>query len=111
MARGRRAIAEKPGPSARKAGYRVAADFFTTRRGSLPTAGRHPYEHHAIIHCIHSIAGASVLAIFGLSAQAQTVQIAIAGPMSGSVAQYGDMVKAGVLTAIEQINAAGGAGG
>ena len=31
--------------------------------------------------------------------------------MSGSVAQYGDMVKAGALTAIEQINAAGGAGG
>ncbi|MDI9712664.1 ABC transporter substrate-binding protein, partial [Acinetobacter baumannii] len=39
------------------------------------------------------------------------VKIAIAGPMSGSVAQYGDMVKAGALTAIEQINAAGGAGG
>lgn len=31
--------------------------------------------------------------------------------MSGAVAQYGDMVKAGALTAIEQINAAGGAGG
>ncbi|MCW5236496.1 branched-chain amino acid ABC transporter substrate-binding protein [Verminephrobacter eiseniae] len=60
---------------------------------------------------IHSIAAASILAVLGLSAQAQTVQIAIAGPMSGSVAQYGDMVKAGVLTAIEQINAAGGAGG
>src|SRR6218665_1737064 len=46
----------------------------------------------------HSIAAASVLAIFGLSPQAQTVQIAIAGPMSASVAQYRDILKAGVLT-------------
>jgi branched-chain amino acid transport system substrate-binding protein len=44
-------------------------------------------------------------------AQAETVKIAIAGPMTGAVAQYGDMVKAGALTAIEQINAAGGPGG
>jgi len=57
------------------------------------------------------IAVASTLAILGLSAHAQTVKIAVAGPMSGSIAQYGDMAKAGVLTAIEQINAAGGAGG
>jgi branched-chain amino acid transport system substrate-binding protein len=43
--------------------------------------------------------------------QAETVKIAIAGPQTGTVAQYGDMVRAGALTAIEQINAAGGAGG
>jgi branched-chain amino acid transport system substrate-binding protein len=58
---------------------------------------------------------AAVLATAGLaaftSANAETIKIAIAGPMSGSVAQYGDMVKAGALTAIEQINAAGGANG
>lgn len=62
-----------------------------------------------------STALAAVLATAGLaaftSANAETVKIAIAGPMSGSVAQYGDMVKAGALTAIEQINAAGGANG
>jgi branched-chain amino acid transport system substrate-binding protein len=54
-------------------------------------------------------------AVLALSAsgvvQAETVKIAIAGPQTGTVAQYGDMVKAGALTAIEQINAAGGAGG
>lgn len=62
-----------------------------------------------------STAMAAVIATAGLTAaslaHAETVKIAIAGPMSGSVAQYGDMVKAGALTAIEQINAAGGAGG
>ena len=62
-----------------------------------------------------STAMAAVLATAGLaaftSANAETIKIAIAGPMSGSVAQYGDMVKAGALTAIEQINAAGGANG
>lgn len=62
-----------------------------------------------------STAMAAVLATAGIaaftSANAETIKIAIAGPMSGSVAQYGDMVKAGALTAIEQINAAGGANG
>jgi branched-chain amino acid transport system substrate-binding protein len=53
------------------------------------------------------------LAAFGLSAaaQAETVKIALAVPTTGSVAQYGDMVQIGALTAIEQINAAGGANG
>ncbi len=41
-------------------------------------------------------------------ANAETVKIALAGPLSGPVAQYGDMVLAGVETAIEQLNAAGG---
>ncbi|MNF82468.1 Leucine-, isoleucine-, valine-, threonine-, and alanine-binding protein precursor [compost metagenome] len=45
------------------------------------------------------------------AAHAETIKIAIAGPMSGPVAQYGDMVAAGALTAIEQINAAGGVSG
>lgn len=58
-----------------------------------------------------SISLAAVLATLGAAANAETVKIAIAGPMSGSVAQYGDMVKAGALTAIEQLNANGGAGG
>lgn len=51
-----------------------------------------------------STAMAAVLATAGLaaftSANAETIKIAIAGPMSGSVAQYGDMVKSGALTAI-----------
>jgi len=51
------------------------------------------------------------LALLGPSVQAETVKIAIAGPMNGPIAQNGDMIKAGALTAIEQINAAGGAGG
>ena len=59
----------------------------------------------------HRLAAAAVLAVLGLSAQAQTVKIAIAGAMTGSVAQYGDMMKAGALTAIEQVNAAGGVNG
>ncbi|BCG04146.1 branched chain amino acid ABC transporter substrate-binding protein (plasmid) [Paraburkholderia sp. PGU19] len=58
-----------------------------------------------------SVAILTALTFSGLSAHAETLKIAIAGPMSGSVAQYGDMVKAGALTAIEQINATGGAGG
>ncbi|VBY65915.1 branched-chain amino acid ABC transporter substrate-binding protein [Burkholderia pseudomallei] len=58
-----------------------------------------------------SMSLAAMLVAAGAAAHAETVKIAIAGPMSGSVAQYGDMVKAGALTAVEQVNAAGGAGG
>ncbi|MCQ9616337.1 branched-chain amino acid ABC transporter substrate-binding protein [Paenalcaligenes niemegkensis] len=39
---------------------------------------------------------------------ADTIKIAIAGPFTGAVTQYGDMVKQGVDTAVEQINASGG---
>ncbi|MBV6303460.1 branched-chain amino acid ABC transporter substrate-binding protein [Candidimonas humi] len=39
---------------------------------------------------------------------ADTIRIAVAGPFTGPVTQYGEMVKQGVDTAIEQINAQGG---
>jgi branched-chain amino acid transport system substrate-binding protein len=62
---------------------------------------------------LKSLSIAVTLAVLGLSAaaQADTVKIALAVPTTGSVAQYGDMVQAGALTAIEQINAAGGVNG
>ncbi len=44
-------------------------------------------------------------------AQAQNIKIAVVGPTTGPVTQYGDMVREGVDTAIEQINAAGGVNG
>ncbi|MEO8598642.1 MAG: branched-chain amino acid ABC transporter substrate-binding protein [bacterium] len=54
-----------------------------------------------------ALAVSAVVSFAGV-AHAETVKIAIAGPMTGAVTQYGEMVKAGALTAIEQINAAGG---
>ncbi|MFA7437412.1 branched-chain amino acid ABC transporter substrate-binding protein [Castellaniella sp.] len=42
------------------------------------------------------------------AAQADTIRIAVAGPYTGALTQYGDMVKEGVDTAVETINAAGG---
>ena len=54
---------------------------------------------------------AATFAAFAGVAHAETVKIAIAGPLTGAVAQYGDMVKEGVATAVEQINAAGGING
>lgn len=44
----------------------------------------------------------------GSAFAADTIKIAIAGPFTGPVTQYGNMVKQGVDTAIEQINAKGG---
>ncbi|KAK77355.1 high-affinity branched-chain amino acid ABC transporter substrate-binding protein [Bordetella holmesii] len=44
-------------------------------------------------------------------AQAQNIKIGVVGPTTGPVTQYGDMVREGVDTAIEQINAAGGVNG
>lgn len=42
---------------------------------------------------------------------ADTIKVAIAGPVTGAVAQYGDMQMTGALMAVEQINAAGGVKG
>ncbi len=42
------------------------------------------------------------------AASADTIKIAIAGPYTGALTQYGDMVKEGVDTAVETVNAAGG---
>ncbi len=42
---------------------------------------------------------------------ADTVKIALAGPVTGSVAQYGDMQFVGAKMAIEQLNKAGGVNG
>ncbi len=46
-----------------------------------------------------------------LSAHAETLKIGIAGPVTGPVAQYGDMQKIGAMMAIDRINAAGGVDG
>ncbi|MGK3865299.1 branched-chain amino acid ABC transporter substrate-binding protein, partial [Enterococcus faecium] len=54
---------------------------------------------------------AATFAAFAGVAHAETVKIAIGGPLTGAVAQYGDLVTAGALTAIEQNTAAGGANG
>ena len=56
--------------------------------------------------------GASAL-LLGAStfANAETLKIALAGPVTGPVAQYGDMQMIGSKMAIEQINAKGGVNG
>ncbi len=41
-------------------------------------------------------------------ASAQTIKVGVAGPFTGALTQYGTMVKEGVDTAMEQINASGG---
>ncbi|MGV2908211.1 branched-chain amino acid ABC transporter substrate-binding protein [Achromobacter sp. AGC25] len=48
---------------------------------------------------------------FAAEAQAQTIKIGVVGPTTGAVTQYGDMVREGVDTAVERINAAGGVNG
>lgn len=52
----------------------------------------------------------SAAMVMTLPASADIV-IAVAGPMTGALTQYGDMVKEGVNTAVERINAAGGVNG
>ena len=58
---------------------------------------------------------ALALAAAGLSlsagAQAQNIKIGVVGPTTGALTQYGDMVREGVDTAIERVNAQGGING
>ena len=51
--------------------------------------------------------GASV-ALMAAGQAAAEIKVGIAGPMTGPVAQYGDMQFSGARMAIERINAAGG---
>lgn len=48
---------------------------------------------------------------FSVAAHADNIKIAFVGPITGPVTQYGDMVKEGVQTAVEMINANGGVNG
>ncbi|MEN3930992.1 high-affinity branched-chain amino acid ABC transporter substrate-binding protein [Microvirga sp. W0021] len=58
-----------------------------------------------------AMSAAFVLGMSGSAMAEETIKIAFAGPMTGSVKQYGDMVQEGYITAIEAINAAGGVNG
>ena len=64
-----------------------------------------PFRLHTVVAAL----GLASAALF-TSAHAQ-VKIAMVVPATGPVTQYGDMVKEGVNTAVEQANAAGGING
>ncbi|MCW7554550.1 branched-chain amino acid ABC transporter substrate-binding protein [Endozoicomonas gorgoniicola] len=49
--------------------------------------------------------------VMGMAQAEDTIKIALAGPVTGPVAQYGDMQFTGAKMAIEQINKAGGVNG
>jgi len=55
--------------------------------------------------------GAVILSLGGVAQAQDTLKIAIAGPTTGPVAQYGDMQMMGAKMAVEQINAKGGVNG
>ena len=57
------------------------------------------------------VAALGLLAAAVGQAQAQNIKLAMVIPTTGPLTQYGDMVKEGVTTAVEQINAAGGING
>ncbi len=57
------------------------------------------------------ITAAALIGASGYSLAADTIKIALAGPVTGPVAQYGDMQFIGAKMAIEQINKAGGVNG
>ncbi|WP_442909021.1 branched-chain amino acid ABC transporter substrate-binding protein [Halopseudomonas sp.] len=57
------------------------------------------------------IAAAALVGFSGYSLAADTIKIALAGPVTGPVAQYGDMQFIGAKMAIEQINKDGGVNG
>jgi len=49
--------------------------------------------------------------LFAASAGAQTIRIAVAGPFTGPLTQYGEMIEQGARTAVEILNDAGGVRG
>ena len=60
---------------------------------------------------LSAVAGAVILGLGGLAQADETIKIAVAGPITGDVAQYGDMQMTGAKMAVEQLNARGGVNG
>ena len=65
----------------------------------------------ALCKTASAVRAAIFWAALASAAQAETIRIALPGPMTGPVTQYGDMSRAGAMTAVEQINAAAGPNG
>jgi branched-chain amino acid transport system substrate-binding protein len=66
-------------------------------------------SNQASIRVLIPVLAVGVAAFWSSGAGAETIKIALPGPSTGPVTQYGDMVRAGAMTAVEQLNAAGGA--
>lgn len=60
---------------------------------------------------ILGLAAAVTMMGAGVSAYAENIKVALAGPVTGPVAQYGDMQMIGAKMAIQKINEAGGVNG
>jgi len=60
---------------------------------------------------IKTVVAACLLALTCTPAWAQTIKIAVAAPLTGPAASYGENIKSGVETKIEEFNAAGGVNG
>ncbi|WP_045218207.1 ABC transporter substrate-binding protein [Desulfonatronum thioautotrophicum] len=60
---------------------------------------------------IKAVVAACLLALVCTPAWAQRIKIAVAAPLTGPAASYGENIRAGVETKVEQINAAGGIDG
>jgi branched-chain amino acid transport system substrate-binding protein len=58
-----------------------------------------------------AVAAACLLILAGSPAWAQTIKIAVAAPFTGPAASYGENIKSGVETKVEELNAAGGIDG
>jgi branched-chain amino acid transport system substrate-binding protein len=85
----------------------------TTRAFMMSDNNKRAYEMKmvhkkalSLFIAVAALAGASSFAV-----AADTIKIALAGPVTGPVAQYGDMQFIGAKMAIEQINKAGGVNG
>ena len=59
----------------------------------------------------HVLAGMALAGMASYTLAADPIKIALAGPVTGPVAQYGDMQSMGANMAIEQINKSGGVNG
>jgi len=60
---------------------------------------------------LSALAASLVLGMASASAVADTIKIGAAGPTTGPLTQYGQMVRQGIDTAVERINDAGGVNG
>lgn len=62
-------------------------------------------------HCVSKLLFVFAMTNCPLIASADVVKIAAVGPLTGPITQYGDMMREGIMTAVEKYNAEGGVDG
>jgi len=74
----------------------------------IPGSGCQAPRREVIIRCIRTLLGAGLAALCPIALAHAEVRIGAAGPLTGTMAWFGEQHERGVAMAVAELNAAGG---